>query len=85
MPDELRLRTVRLEYPRPDDMTGGVFRPTRKRDSETWLSILEQTLSTDFKDYTIEVSQVADGVVTVAIVVFSNVEDATLFRLQHSR
>jgi len=85
MVDELRLRTVKLEYPHPSDQSGGFFRSIRRRDRETWLSMLEQLLSTDFKDYVVDVTHDPSNMIAKVSIVFASVEDATLFRLQHSR
>lgn len=54
----------------------------RHNDIETQISMLEQELLCNFKDYTITVSQDAYLQATNILIDFASAEDATLFRLQ---
>lgn len=73
---DLDLRTVILEFPREHDH--GV----RHTDSETWITMLEQSLACNYKGYSVSIMQDAYERKTTVCVVFDNVEDATWFRLQ---
>ena len=80
--DEISHRTVTLTFPRPD----GQKRASHlTRDSEMWLRMLEIILESDFKDYTLTVTHDSYDQQTTVVVVFSNIEDAVFFKLQHGR
>ena len=79
------MRTVHLEHP-PLEGRYSVDRLPRW-ETETWISILEQTLLTDFQNYQIEVVVENQSYHTIAkaTIVFATIEDAAWFKLQHLR
>ena len=79
--DDLRLRTVSLVF-RPEQSKTS-FYPSR--DREAWISMIEMVLSSDYKDYTITMTQDSYSQTTEVVVLFASVDDATFFRLQHGR
>lgn len=54
------------------------------RDTETWLTILEQTLACNFSNYDIKIDQDNYHQITNVSIMFNSVEDAVLFRMQRS-
>lgn len=52
-----------------------------KSDRELWLTMLEQALSTEYHGYSIEITNDQYDQTTTVVIIFSNVEDATFFRL----
>ena len=47
--------------------------------------MIEMVLSSDYKDYTITMTQDSYSQTTEVVVLFASVDDATFFRLQHGR
>jgi hypothetical protein len=68
------LREVNLKVP---------FLYNPKAVSETWITLLEQWLSCNFKDYTVTVTQDSYQRKTDIKIHFANVEDATFFKLKY--
>ena len=70
------LRDVTLKVPFPGNP---------KSVSETWITLLEQFLSCNFKDYTVTVKQDMFQRSTDISIHFANIEDATFFKLKYYR
>lgn len=78
MEDDSELRTVHLVYPRdPTDRR-------RHQDSETWITMIEQILSADFKDYTVTITQSHQASSTEVTIVFASVDDAVWFKMRRN-
>jgi hypothetical protein len=83
MEDDSEIRTVRLRYPRnPDDRHSPVA--MRHQDSETWITMIEQMLSSDFVDYTVTVTQDHRTFTTEVVIVFASLEDAVWFKMRRN-
>ena len=81
--DDPENRTVRLIYPRdPHDPSRHIA--VRHQDSETWLTMIEQMLSSDFGGYTVTVTQHHQTFSTEVTIVFESVEDAVWFKMRRS-
>jgi hypothetical protein len=78
MPDSIEERTVILQFPKRELPMSSA----RQKDREMWLSMLLMLLESEFTNYRITVTEEKHANVTVEIV-FSTIDDAMLFRLQH--
>ena len=72
MQNDLREVTLKVPYP-----------GNPKSESETWITLLEQWLSCNFKDYTVTVTQDCYKRNTDIKIHFANLEDATFFKLKY--
>jgi hypothetical protein len=68
------LREITLKVPFPGNP---------KSASETWITLLEQWLSCNFKGYTVTVTQDSYQRNTDIKINFANIEDATFFKLKY--
>ena len=73
-------RTVMLECPRHSKRSS-----TLLQDSETWLSLIEQDLSENYKNYIITSTQDAYLRTSSVSITFDSIDDAVIFKLKHQR
>jgi hypothetical protein len=83
MEDDSEIRTVLLRFPRTTDDRNTPL-AMRRQDSKTWLTMIEQMLSSDFADYTVTVTQNHHTSTTEVVIVFTSVEDAVWFKMRRS-
>lgn len=80
MTDDDYDRTVTLDCPRSNKRVS-----TLLQDSETWLSLLEQDLSENYKNYKITAIQDAYLRTSMVSIIFETIDDAVIFKLKHQR
>lgn len=77
------LKTIKLSYPSEDLRNN--LQTIRSTDTITWLTLIEQTLSDNFKNYTVTVYHDIYDQIYDVYVEFASEEDAMLFKLRYTK
>lgn len=78
------LKTIKVSFP-SEEFRHNNLHTTRPSDSITWLTLIEQTLSDNFKNYTVTIFHDIYDQLYDVYVEFESEDDAMLFKLKYTK